>query len=112
MADGDHAKWIPSESYGSVLYDIAYVNPVETRIPFTIFNFILSFLFKINMPVLGDASLYVNDYEPDEKWNVIIFSHGLGSNLNNYSSMCGWFASHGYIVVSIQHNHDRVRIEF
>jgi predicted dienelactone hydrolase len=64
------------------------------------------------MPVLGDASLYVNDYEPDEKWNVIIFSHGLGSNLNNYSAMCGWFATHGYIVVSIQHNHDRVRIEF
>ena len=64
------------------------------------------------MPVLGDASLYLNDYDPNEKWNVVIFSHGLGSNLNNYSSLCGWLASHGYIVVSIQHNHDHVRILF
>lgn len=43
---------------------------------------------------------------------MIVFSHGLGSNLNNYSSLCGWWASHGYIVVSIQHNQDRIRIDF
>ena len=43
---------------------------------------------------------------------MIVFSHGLGSNLNNYSSLCGWWASHGYIVVSIQHNKDFIRIDF
>lgn len=63
------------------------------------------------MPVLGDASLYVNDSK-DESWNVVIFSHGLGSNMNNFSAICGWWASHGYIVVSIQHSHDQVRIDF
>jgi predicted dienelactone hydrolase len=43
---------------------------------------------------------------------VIIFSHGLGSNMNNYSAICGWWASHGYIVVSIQHNHDRICLDY
>lgn len=62
MADGDYPKWIPYENYGSALYDITFVNPLEPRIPFSIFKFIVSFLFKVKMPVLGDASLYVNDY--------------------------------------------------
>lgn len=62
------------------------------------------------MPVLGNATLYTNDSDPNEKWKVIIFSHGLGSNMTNYSSICGWWASHGYIVVSIQHDNDEIRI--
>lgn len=62
MADGDHPKWIPSESYSRTFYDIAYVNPQETRLPFRLFSFLVSFLFKMKMPVLGDASLYVNDH--------------------------------------------------
>jgi len=64
------------------------------------------------MPVLGNASLYVNDYDKDEKWKVIIFSHGLGSNMTNFSALCGWWASHGYIVVSVQHHNDKIRIHF
>ena len=64
------------------------------------------------MPVLGDASFYTNDHDKEEKWTVVIFSHGLGSNLTNYSALCGWWASHGYIVVSIQHHHDYVRVTF
>lgn len=64
------------------------------------------------MPVFGDASLYINDYQKDEKWKVIMFSHGLGSNMTNFSALCGWWASHGYIVVSVQHHNDRIRIEF
>ena len=64
------------------------------------------------MPVLGDASFYIDDSKPNEKWKVVIFSHGLGSNMTNYSCFCGWWASHGYIVVSPQHDRDQVRIQF
>jgi len=64
------------------------------------------------MPVLGDAQLYRDDYDKNQKWSIILFSHGLGSNVNNYSALCGWWASHGYIVVSIQHDNDLVRIDF
>jgi len=95
-----------------VFYDIAHVDPTKFRIPYTIFNFLVSYLIKIKMPVLGDASLYINDHDKKQRWNVVVFSHGLGSNMNNYSSLCGWWASHGYIVISIQHHNDLVRIDF
>ena len=31
--------------------------------------------------------------------------------MNAYSSVCGWFASHGYIVVSVQHSHDKICVD-
>lgn len=31
--------------------------------------------------------------------------------MNGYSSICAWFASHGYIVVSVQHDHDEICID-
>jgi hypothetical protein len=31
--------------------------------------------------------------------------------MNAYSSVCGWFASYGYIVVSVQHNHDKICVD-
>ena len=55
------------------------------------------------MPVLGNASLYVDDDRKEEKFKVVVFCHGLGSNMTNYSCFCGWWASHGFIVVSPQH---------
>ena len=112
MADGSHCKWIPSERYNKPFYDIVFVDPTKPRLPFWLFKFVVSFLSKVKMPVLGDASLYLDDSQPEEKWKVVVFSHGLGSNLTNFSCLCGWWASHGYIVVSVQHDHDHVRIEF
>jgi hypothetical protein len=111
-ADGAHCDWIPSERYSQALYDIVFVDPTKPRLPFFLFKFVMSFLGKIKMPVLGNASLYLDDSDRNEKWKVVVFSHGLASNMNNYSCLCGWWASHGYIVVSVQHDHDRVRIEF
>jgi hypothetical protein len=31
--------------------------------------------------------------------------------MNAYSSICSWFASHGYIVVSVQHSHDKICVD-
>ena len=31
--------------------------------------------------------------------------------MNAYSSICAWFASHGFIVVSVQHIHDQVCVD-
>ncbi len=40
-----------------------------------------------------------------------MFSHGLGANLNAYSCVTAWFASHGYIAVSVQHPHDQICVD-
>ena len=37
------------------------------------------------------------------KFPVIIFSHGLGGTKSCYSSVCGEFASHGFIVCAVEH---------
>jgi len=32
--------------------------------------------------------------------------------MNAYSSICSWYASHGYIVVSVQHSHDKICLDY
>ncbi|KAF1985531.1 hypothetical protein K402DRAFT_334111 [Aulographum hederae CBS 113979] len=42
--------------------------------------------------------------EPDSPcFPLLIFSHGLGGNRRCYSSVCGEFASYGFVVVAIEH---------
>ena len=45
-----------------------------------------------------------NDNDVDvSKLPTVIFSHGLGGNCDNYSQLCGDIASHGYIVIAMEH---------
>jgi len=63
------------------------------------------------MPCFANTKLFVETENRKKEFKVVVFSHGLGANMNAYSSICGWFASHGYIVVSVQHSHDQVCID-
>ena len=64
MSDGKQCKWIPTEKYSEILYNLTFIDPTKPRyLPKVFFNFVTSFLVKIEMPVLGNASLYINDHE-------------------------------------------------
>jgi platelet-activating factor acetylhydrolase len=41
--------------------------------------------------------------EGDPQFPLVIFSHGLGGTRSTYSSLCGEFASYGFIVCAIEH---------
>lgn len=47
-----------------------------------------------------DAEILNNQ---NKRYPVIVFSHGLGGNRLIYSSICSDLASHGFVVVAIEH---------
>lgn len=112
MSGGTEANWYPGNKYDEVFYDIYHSDVDQSRMPFQLFNFIMSFSKKAKMPVGQNAPLYKIDGKnvKNKEYKLIIFSHGLGSNMNHYSALCGWWATHGYIVICVQHYRDTIRI--
>ncbi|TPX31298.1 1-alkyl-2-acetylglycerophosphocholine esterase [Synchytrium microbalum] len=39
----------------------------------------------------------------DERLPIVIFSHGLVGNRSSYSTLCGEIASHGFVVIALEH---------
>jgi hypothetical protein len=89
-------------------YDLTFINPLKPRwVPWFPFKFFTSFMTLAKMPAVDNANILI-----EGEMDLVIFSHGLSSTMNSHSSYCSWLASQGYIVVSIQHDHDLVRFSF
>lgn len=53
----------------------------------------------------SSASLDAEPLKGDASWPVVLVSHGLGVSRANYTAFAQEWASHGYVVVTIDHPH-------
>ncbi|RMZ76380.1 hypothetical protein DV737_g4842, partial [Chaetothyriales sp. CBS 132003] len=67
----------------------------------SLINPVLSILRLITIPAVPNAPVLTR--KDGKEWPLLIFSHGLAGNCNAYSSLCGWLASCGIIVVAPEH---------
>ena len=56
--------------------------------------------------VRSDSRLDANPVTTEDPFPLVIFSPGNGTNIEFYSSLAGEIASHGYIVVGLNHPYD------
>ncbi|KAK9449161.1 platelet-activating factor acetylhydrolase [Limtongia smithiae] len=108
---GMHPHWFPDDrrtylkNYITFLGYRASVASLLSRVPYITDALIPAWE---NIPLLPppqtvpDASSAATP-PPPKKWPVVIFSHGLGGTRNAYSQFCGSIASHGHIVVALEH---------
>lgn len=65
-------------------------------------NFLKIFLGDIKIPIVENAPL-----EPTiQKFKTVVFSHGLGGTRFFYTGICCELASHGYVVIALEHRDD------
>ncbi|XP_053737385.1 platelet-activating factor acetylhydrolase [Synchiropus splendidus] len=88
----ERPSWIPCREYFNGLADFMKLNRTFT-VP--IFHYMFG-SFKI--PAMPDAP-----FKSNEKYPVVIFSHGLGAFRTLYSTICVELASQGFIVASVEH---------
>lgn len=71
----------------------------RTRRDFGIYFFLNFCSGDVYIPALWQAPLV----DSDEKFPVVVLSHGIGGNRTTYSTFCCELASHGYVVAALEH---------
>jgi hypothetical protein len=63
---------------------------------------LLSFLSESNHPCLINAEPVIPE-DDDQKFPIVVFSHGLSGSMEFYTQLCQLIASHGFLVVAMEH---------
>lgn len=122
---GKHVAWIPSPQreylsaysrfLGAGSHLAEFLSSVHMPKSGCVINgnhsYVPRILHYINIPVQEDAPL-LQPKTSNEKWPVMIFSHGLGGSRNAYSHVAGSIASHGVIVIAPEHRDGSTPISF
>ncbi|CEP12539.1 hypothetical protein [Parasitella parasitica] len=91
--DDHKANWITDSQYAKALCDIA-------KLPAFLSNWLSGLASAKKTRFYKDAEILDGQKRP---FPVVVFSHGLGGNRLIYSSICSDLASHGFVVVAIEH---------
>lgn len=86
--------WLPRKQYA--LGYAHFLKRNYTKIFARLFHWIGG---NVYIPALWQAPLLEND----EKFPVVVLSHGIGGNRTTYTTFCLELASHGFIVAAIEH---------
>ncbi|EEB14848.1 Platelet-activating factor acetylhydrolase precursor, putative [Pediculus humanus corporis] len=86
-------SWLPHKQY---IIGFAYV--------LNLWTFLIKLLMKF---VAGDVKIPIIENGPVEteirKFKTVVFSHGLGATRFFYTGICCELASHGYVVIALEH---------
>ena len=105
---GDYRKiivqlWYPTDSENG---DVAnYIDYGEYRINTLAEQFNYSPRLLRKLPKVKTNSIYNAEFHKD-KFPLLIFSHGLGGNRAQNTIMIEELASHGYVVIAVEHAYD------
>lgn len=102
----DHAKkheritWLPNPQREHIAAYSRFLGGGKTAS--TILSFFPRIMHYVSPPARKNAKLHPSP-QPDSRWPLMIFSHGLGGNRNTYSHVAGSIASHGMVVITPEH---------
>lgn len=64
---------------------------------------LFSMLFNWKMRNVATPAVWEAGLLKSQQWPVVVFSHGLGANRSIYSTVCTEVASHGFVVLAVEH---------
>jgi predicted dienelactone hydrolase len=111
--DGEDVLYYPHDEHWVRFYEVMKLIEVMSKgqnqypIPKFIHKFVYHALEKQNLGVKLNANI-INKNE--DKFPVIIFSHGLSANRHTYVALAKEWTSHGFIVLTLEHD-DKVLID-
>ncbi|XP_052823254.1 platelet-activating factor acetylhydrolase isoform X2 [Octopus bimaculoides] len=92
----NNISWLPKSQYRDGY--IRFIGKENSTLYNCLFNW---FGGNVLIPVLWMSPVFSDDNI--NKFPVVIFSHGLGGMRTTYSTICIDLASHGFIVVAVEH---------
>ncbi|KAL5014576.1 hypothetical protein ScPMuIL_008846 [Solemya velum] len=91
--DRQWPKWCPRKQYG---HGYAYYLGTSKKVFGKILNWMGG---DVYVPALWQGPLDFNQ----NRFPVVVFSHGVGGNRTTYTTICCELASHGFVVAAIEH---------
>ncbi|KAA8573451.1 hypothetical protein EYC84_005036 [Monilinia fructicola] len=106
---GKSVNWIPTPQRDYISAYSRFLGAGSTLAE--VISYFPRLLHYVTIPVRKNAPL-LKPTTSNNRWPVMIFSHGLGGSRNAYSHIVGSVASHGMIVIASEHRDGSTPISY